>query len=127
MKILIIDDDINATITFKVLLSSQGNIEVDVAHSGKEGLSKMMAADPIYDFLILDVMMSDFSGLDVCKAMSTDEKLKSIPIILASALPITSKELRNLLNEFKTFGLIKGALEKPFVIEDLLAIINKTE
>jgi DNA-binding response OmpR family regulator len=124
MKILIIDDDISANTTLKALLMSQEGYEIDTAYSGKEGLTKMMA-NPDYDLIILDVMMPDFSGIDVCKEMSKNEKIKNIPILLASALPITSKELGELLNEFKSISNIKGALEKPFVLEDLLVAIKK--
>lgn len=124
MKILIIDDDVNANTTLKALLTSQEDYEVDTAYSGQEGL-KMMAANPSYNLLILDIMMPDFSGIDVCKAMAADPKIKDIPILLASALPITSKELGELLNEFKSLCNIQGALEKPFVLEDLLTQIKK--
>jgi DNA-binding response OmpR family regulator len=124
MKILIIDDDISANTTLKALLMSQEGYEIDTAYSGKDGLAKMIAK-PDYDLLILDVMMPDFSGIDVCREMSKNNKIKNIPILLASALPITSKELGELLNEFKSLCNIKGALEKPFVLEDLLVQIKK--
>lgn len=124
MKILIIDDDISANTTLKALLMSQEGYQIDTAYSGQDGLAKMMA-NPNYDLLILDVMMPDFSGIDVCKAMSQNETIKNIPILLASALPITSKELGELLNEFKTLSNIKGALEKPFILDDLLTQIKK--
>ncbi|MFZ2310776.1 MAG: response regulator [Patescibacteria group bacterium] len=124
MKILIIDDDISANTTLKALLMSQEGYEIDTAYSGKDGLAKMIA-NPNYDLLILDVMMPDFSGIDVCREMSKNNKIKNIPILLASALPITSKELGELLNEFKSLCDIKGALEKPFVLEDLLVQIKK--
>jgi DNA-binding response OmpR family regulator len=124
MKILIIDDDISANTTLKALLMSQEGYEIDTAYSGKEGLAKMMT-EPNYDLIILDVMMPDFSGIDVCKEMAKNDKIKNIPILLASALPITSKELGELLNEFKSLSNIKGALEKPFILEDLLVQIKK--
>ena len=124
MKILIIDDDISANTTLKALLMSQEGYEIDTAYDGKDGLAKM-TAKPDYDLLILDVMMPDFSGIDVCREMSKNNKIKNIPILLASALPITSKELGELLNEFKSLCNIKGALEKPFVLEDLLVQIKK--
>ena len=123
MKILVIDDDLSATTTLKALLMSQDGFMVDTANSGQEGLEKMN--ESAYDLLILDVMMPDFSGIDVCKAMNKDEKIKNIPILLASALPITSKELTELLDEFRALCNIKGAIEKPFVLGDLLAEIKK--
>lgn len=124
MRILIIDDDISAATTLKALLMSQESFEIDVVYAGREGLDKMIA-NPPYDLLILDIMMPDFSGIEVCRAMSVNEKLKQIPVLLASALPITSKELSDLMEEFKALNVVKGVLEKPFVIEDLLAEIRR--
>ena len=124
MRILIIDDDMSAAITLKALLMSRENFEIDVVYAGREGLEKMIA-NPLYDLLILDIMMPDFSGIEVCRALSINEKLKKIPVLLASALPITSKELGDLMEEFKALNVVKGALEKPFIIEDLLAEIHR--
>jgi two-component system phosphate regulon response regulator PhoB len=123
MKILIIDDDVSAATTLKALLMSQEGYEIGIANDGHSGL-EMMIANPI-DLLILDVMMPDFSGMDVCRAMAKNDQLKNIPVLLASALPIASKELAELLNEFKSLN-VKGALEKPFVMDDLLAAIKET-
>ena len=124
MRILIIDDDISAATTLKALLMSQENFDIDVVYAGREGLNKMIA-EPPYDLLILDIMMPDFSGIEVCRAMAANEKLKQIPVMLASALPITSKELGDLMAEFKALNVVKGVLEKPFVVEDLLAEIHR--
>ncbi len=124
MRILIIDDDVNAATTLKALLMSQDNFEIDVVYAGREGLNKMID-NPPYDLLILDIMMPDFSGIEVCRAMSVNEKLKKIPVLLASALPITSKELGDLMEEFKALNVVKGTLEKPFVIENLIAEIRR--
>ncbi len=124
MRILIIDDDISAATTLKALLMSQENFDIDVVYAGREGLNKMIA-EPAYDLLILDIMMPDFSGIEVCRAMAANEKLKQIPVMLASALPITSKELGDLMAEFKALNVVKGVLEKPFVVEDLLAEIHR--
>ncbi len=124
MKILIIDDDYDGAVTLKALLMSQEGYEIDVTYNGKLGL-EMMKANPNYDLLILDVMMPEFSGVDVCKAMSQDEKLKKIPVLLASALPINSNELEELLDQFKSLVVVKGSIEKPFVVESILAEIKK--
>jgi DNA-binding response OmpR family regulator len=124
MKILIIDDDVSATITLKALLMSQDNFEIDIANSGPDGLNKMRSSGP-YQLLILDVMMPDFSGLDVCRAMKKEETLKNIPVILASALPISSLELKDMLDEFYSLCSIIGVVEKPFVMAKLLEAIRK--
>lgn len=123
MKILIIDDDINSTVTLKALLMSQDGLEIDIAYNGRDGLEMMRKND--YGLLILDIMMPDFSGLDVCREMSKDEKIKSVPIILASALPISSIELKDMLNEFRALSDIRGIVEKPFSMENLLLELAK--
>lgn len=124
MKILIIDNDANTVITLKALILSQEALDIDVAYGGKEGLEKM-TANPVYDLVILDIMMPVVSGMDVCKAMSQDEKMKSIPVLLVSALPIASKELKELLEQFNETGVVKGILEKPFEANNLMTEIHK--
>lgn len=124
MRILIIDDDVSTTTTLKALLLSREPFDIDVAYGAQEGFDKMLK-NPLYDLIILDVMMPDVSGMDVCKAMSKSDKLKNVPVLLASALPITSKELHGLLEEFKELAVIRGVLEKPFVIDDLIAKIKE--
>jgi DNA-binding response OmpR family regulator len=123
MKILIIDDDISTTVTLKALLMSKDDFEVDTANSGEDALKILETTS--YDLLILDVMMPGFSGRDFCQELSKDEKIKNIPIIIASALPIASKELEEMMIEFKSLANIKGVLEKPFPLEDLLEEIKK--
>lgn len=123
MKILIIDDDINSTVTLKALLMSQDDLEIDIAYNGHDGLDMMRKTQ--YGLLILDIMMPDFSGLDVCREMNKDEALKSVPVILASALPISSVELKDMLDEFRSLSDIRGIVEKPFSIDSLIAELAK--
>jgi CheY-like chemotaxis protein len=126
MKILIIDDEMNIVTTVKAFLSELTS-QIDYAYSGKDGLEKMQK-NPDFDLLILDFMMSGMSGLDVCKAMSEDEQLKKIPVLLISALPVTSPELHELLEEFNETHMVKGVLEKPFgkdvLLEEVKGIIK---
>jgi CheY-like chemotaxis protein len=125
MKILIIDDELNTTTTVKAFLKELDNVEIiDVAYAGNEGLEKMKN-NPSYDLLILDYMMSGLSGLDVCKEMSRNEKMKKIPVLLISALPVTSTALRELLEQFNETHLVKGVLEKPFGKDVLLEEVKK--
>ena len=90
---------------------------------------EMMKKNGHYDLLILDIMMPKISGLDVCDLMIKDEKLKNIPVLLISALPIASTSFQESLEKFKELKLIKDVLEKPFEIDNLVnkvkAIIGK--
>jgi CheY-like chemotaxis protein len=120
---MIIDDEMNIVITVKAFLSEL-NCEVDFAYSGQDGIKKI-EQNLDYDLLILDFMMSGMSGLDVCKVMSEDDRMKKIPVLLISALPVTSPELHELLEEFNETHMVKGVLEKPFGKDVLVEEIKK--
>jgi len=57
---------------------------VVLASDGKEGLEKVRAEKP--DLLILDVMMPEMNGYDVCVVLKADPELKKIPVILLTAV-----------------------------------------
>lgn len=82
-KILMVDDDVDFCAAAKLLLESKA-YEVVLAHDGKEGLDKVRAAGP--DLVILDVMMPEMNGYDVCVVLKSDPKLSHIPIILLTAV-----------------------------------------
>jgi CheY-like chemotaxis protein len=128
MKILIVDNDKNTVELIKASLISKVDCGIDLACSGEEAL-EMMKKNGKYDLLILDIMMPTISGLDVCDLMMKDEKLKNIPVLLISALPIASSSFQASLEKFKELKLVKDVLEKPFEIDSLAnkvkAIVGK--
>jgi two-component system alkaline phosphatase synthesis response regulator PhoP len=82
-KVLLVDDDVEFCEATKLLLESK-DYEVVLAYDGKEGLEKIRADKP--DLVILDVMMPEINGYDVCVILKADEELKSIPVILLTAV-----------------------------------------
>lgn len=125
MRILIIDNDISTVTTLKALILTNEKMDIDTAFGGKEGLEKM-AKYPDYDAVLLDIMMPDVSGMDVCKTMVNDWKMREIPVLLmSSALPIPPEEFHQSLEKFSALSVVKGVIEKPFVIVDLLAKIHE--
>jgi two-component system alkaline phosphatase synthesis response regulator PhoP len=82
-KVLVVDDDVDFCEATKLLLDSKG-YEVVLAHDGKEGLEKVRAGRP--NLVILDVMMPEMNGYDVCVVLKEDEELKRIPVILLTAV-----------------------------------------
>ncbi len=118
MKILIVDNDTSIGTTMKSALGLNPNYEVEIALSAKEGLDKMRSQT--YDLVLLDFMMPEISGVDLCKTMVADSKLKDISVILVSALPIASKVFQETNGNFQNLAVIKGLLEKPFSVSDLL-------
>ena len=125
MKILIVDNDVSTVTTLKALLLSQVPFQIDVAYGGQEGLDKMRT-NPNYDLVLLDIMMPVVSGMDVCKAMMGDYKLRAIPVLLmSSAIPIPPEEFHESLEKYSNLSVVKGVLEKPFALDNLIMQINK--
>ena len=81
-NVLVVDDDRNAVDILKRLLTKEGFV-VQCAHGGREALA-LAATHPI-DVILLDVMMPEMDGFQVCKALRQDERTREIPIILITA------------------------------------------
>lgn len=81
-KILIVDDDVDSLKLISMMLKRQG-YEVAVAESGVKALKIAAGEDP--DLIILDVMMPDMNGLDVCRNLRADPQTVEIPIIMFTA------------------------------------------
>lgn len=123
MKILVIDNDININSLIKSVLSLEKDFEADFALSGKEGLRKLKAAQ--YDVALVDLTMPEVSGFDICKFMSADDTLKSVPVIIVSAMPINDKDYQKEHGDFQALPVVKGLIEKPFDVHDLIKKIRE--
>ncbi|MFA7418094.1 MAG: response regulator [Melioribacteraceae bacterium] len=114
-RILVIDDYPDNVFFLQDRLEREG-YEVIKAYDGGMGIQKAFEEKP--DLILLDVMMPDISGFDVCKKLSASEETNLIPIILLTAL--TDAE------DIKT-GLQAGAfdyIKKPFNKTELIARIS---
>lgn len=111
-KILVIDDLPENVYMLQDRLEHEG-YEVITAYDGKSGIEKARSESP--DLILLDVMMPDINGLDVCKTLIGQEETATIPIIL-----VTAKTGAEDIKE----GLDAGAydyIKKPFNKIELLA------
>ncbi|WKZ47677.1 MAG: response regulator [Anaerolineales bacterium] len=79
-KILVIDDDAAVTDLLALLLKSQG-FEVSVTNNSGDGLNMIRETPP--DLVVLDLMMPEVDGWEVCRAVRSFSK---VPIIVLSAL-----------------------------------------
>lgn len=82
-KVLLVDDDMEFCEAAKLLLESKG-YAVATANDGKEGLEKVRSELP--DLVILDVMMPEMNGYDVCVVLKADPEFKNLPVILLTAV-----------------------------------------
>jgi len=81
-RILVIDDLPENVFMLKDRLEQEG-YEVLTAYNGKSGIEK--AQNELPDLILLDVMMPDINGFEVCKILVDDSRTSDIPIILVTA------------------------------------------
>lgn len=111
-KILVVDDEWNMRNLIKIYLEKEG-FQVDEARGGHEAIQ--MARQNPYELLVLDIMLPDIDGWEVC---STIRQMKQMPILMLTARNDVQDRVR---------GLNLGAddyLVKPFAPEELVARIN---
>ena len=116
-KILIIDDSILIT-DYITRVLSQTEYQVFAAPNGQEGIRKVKELDP--DLVLLDVVLPDLSGFDVCRMLRSDPANNLRPIIM-----LTSRKDEN----DKIKGLELGAddyITKPFNERELISRVNNT-
>ncbi len=119
MKILVVDDDVNAVKYMSAVLESEG-FDVLKAYSGRAGINLAINNSP--DLIILDLMMPEVSGFDVVEKLRVHPTAKKIPIIVCSAKDITQKE-KAILN-----GNILSIVRKGnHTSEDLLVAVKNIE
>jgi two-component system alkaline phosphatase synthesis response regulator PhoP len=114
-KILIIEDDKDIVELLRHYLQKENFVLKD-ASDGFSGLKKVKSEN--FDLVILDIMLPEMSGLEVCKELRGDPKTVSIPIIMLTA---KSEETD------KIVGLELGAddyVTKPFSPKELIARIK---
>lgn len=114
-KILIADDEPNIVISLEFLLKREG-YEVVVAHDGVQALERVRAERP--DLAILDVMMPQRNGFEVCQDLRHDPEFRSLRIMMLTAKGRDTEVSK---------GLALGAdvyMTKPFATRDLIAKVK---
>ncbi|MEW6584299.1 MAG: response regulator [Nitrospirota bacterium] len=115
-KILCVDDDPELLLIHSSILRHAGH-EVLEATSGRDCLSVARQEHP--DLILLDVMLPDINGVDVCKQIKTDPDLADTHVMLISGMEISS--------ERQVYGLESGAdgyVVRPIAGQELLARIQ---
>ena len=118
MKILVVEDDRSIQMVLELVLGRMAKCEVFLASNGKEGLAAMMAHKP--DVVLLDIMMPEMDGFEVCRLAKADEALKAIPIIFLSAQPQPAAVAKAM-----SLGAA-GYLVKPFDPMKIIDQINES-
>jgi DNA-binding response OmpR family regulator len=119
LKVLVTDDDPEVLLLTATVLRRAG-YEVLEASTGSECLAIVRASGP--DLVLLDVMLPDMSGVDVCQQIKTDQNLQRTFVILASGIRVSS--------DSQAEGLDCGAdgyIVRPISNKELVARVQSME
>ena len=82
-RILVVDDEPDFALLVQGNLQKEG-FDVDVAYNGVEGLEKIKQNPPVA--VVLDVMMPEMDGYEVCAEMKKDDRLADVAILMLTAV-----------------------------------------
>lgn len=118
VKVLSIDDNEINLALINAILSKQTNIQkVYTSLCGKDGIQIAIKEKP--DIILLDILMPDLSGFEVCKILKKNQATKHIPIIMVSALG------NNTHDRIKSLDLgAEAIIAKPFDRQELISQVN---
>ena len=112
-NVLIVDDDPNIREVIGVLLSSEGYV-VDQAENGEEAVKKVFSGQE-YDIVVLDIMMPDMDGIEVCQKI---RERSHVPVLFLTA----KSQDQDKVEAYSTGG--DDFLVKPFSQTELLMKIK---
>src|SRR3990170_8576742 len=116
-KALIVDDDEELVELIRDVLEADGRFDVRVANNGFD--AGMMVKEYHPDIIVLDVMLPDINGKQVCQRVRSDNSLDDVKIICISGMVEQDK-----IAELKAAGA-DDFKQKPFEIEELVARMCK--
>lgn len=113
--ILIIDDNpTNLNVLFEYL--EESGFEVSVAQNGRSALEQVAQIHP--DLILLDIMMPDLDGFEICRTLKKRVETNEIPIIFMTALTDASDKIKGFLAGGSDY------ITKPLQYEEVLARIT---
>ena len=116
-RILIADDERDIRTVLRTRLELEGFTVLEAA-DGAEAVT--MAQDQVPDLIVLDIMMPQMDGVEVCNRLRASFTTRHIPVIMVTALAGRDDKLK---------GLVKGAndyVTKPFDMNELLQRVRNT-
>lgn len=115
--VLVVDDDVDIARFIEINLRLEG-FDVQLAHDGDQALDLIRAGVP--DLVLLDVMMPQIDGVELCRRLRADPATVNLPVILLTAKSLSAD---------KVVGLSAGADDyviKPFDTLELVARVRST-
>ncbi|MBL4886151.1 MAG: response regulator [Planctomycetaceae bacterium] len=116
-KALIVDDDVELVELIRDVMLADGRFDIRVANNGFD--AGMMVKEYHPDIIILDVMLPDINGKEVCQRVRNDKSMDDVRIICISGMVEREK-----IDELKEAGA-NEFMQKPFETDQLMARICK--
>jgi CheY-like chemotaxis protein len=117
MKVLVAEDDPDIQVILKMVLTRLGKCDVSITYQGDQVVPLAKTNHP--GLILLDIMLPEMSGLEICKALKADPETKSIPIIF-----LTARSMPAEIHEALSLGA-RGYIAKPFDPMTLVHQINE--
>ena len=121
--VLIIEDDDDARTMYAIMLRSWG-YDVSEATTGREGVRQAQRQVP--DLILLDVMMPDIDGYEVCRQLRSDVGFHRVPIIFLTALAAPDDRIKGYVHGGDDF-ITKGHLEYRELGVRIQAALSRAE
>jgi len=115
-RILVVDDDQDIVEMLADILELEGFHTIS-AFNGEEALEKTKAEKP--DLILLDIMMPDIDGFEVCEKLKDDSETKDIPVVMVTA----KKDTGSYLDAITVAA--DGYITKPFEVREIMKEIRK--
>ena len=115
-RIMIVDDEQDALDLMERILTTEGFELVTVNNATEVGLK---AAQSVPDLILLDFLMPEVNGFEVCKALKDNEQTRHVPIMAVTCLTKEDDIERIFASGADEY------LPKPFKVEDLLAKVRE--
>jgi two-component system phosphate regulon response regulator PhoB len=114
--VLVIEDEVDLATTLEYNLRSEG-FQVRLAHNGRQGIAAA-TTDPLPDVIVLDLMLPDLSGTEICRRLREGDRTRDIPVLMCTA---KGEEIDRVV------GFEVGAddyVVKPFSVRELILRIR---
>ncbi|MDR3576818.1 MAG: pyridoxal-phosphate dependent enzyme [Anaerolineaceae bacterium] len=120
-SILIVDDNLDDALLIRRWLQSKKPYRVFEAKDGWDGLTQ--ARQRLPDLIILDLMMPELDGFSVLEELKSDQRTKSIPVIVVSAKDISAEDRMRLNGHIEAIYQ-KGLLQPHSFVEEVVGVIE---
>ena len=111
-EVLLVDDDLDLVEVVKGALDKDGRFDVKVANNGFD--AGMIVKEHRPELIVLDVMLPDINGREVCQRVRSDNQLEEVKILCISGMVEPDK-----IDDLRTAGA-NDFLQKPFEVEQLI-------